>query len=809
MIKESNIFPIENLSALSADYRLLEIIGLNSTGDDYDINIQYITKKLSYSLRHPVIVIHREGIPFLIVKDEAEILEAIPNDGLEAKYGDFVYFKDTDQVRFLDFESEDDSEKQIILRFLQFDLSGEIRKDPRLWQPRTGDAFYSKEPARNAGSNQVAIFNGFIPRVVALPTGGYGICVDITKKYMAKNPLRAHLSNAEFNNLKRQKRRLVYRYGKNWFEIKPDELSSLDISKYRFKRESGSVTLLDDIRKIYNGTMPPHLAKIPDSASVLVYRNNEKQPKGAVAAMCYATYDTEDREVSRLHRASIIPPFFRRKYSSTVISKYLNKLKHGNVQIQISTTPLSPDLGLFDIPDLQFNNDIILGCETSSKANLRVEKQKLGMERKKLLLSSKVGFYTNAPFTRQYILVPETIHNSFGNEKYFLKDLAAMVDKMHPTSSGWKPIVVPYDDRNKTNSLDIGLEIISKLGENTTMMREGYAVVILPSHLERNKKMHDETAALVVSECLNDYNVSASIMHTRILEKCYGHEEVNGESRYYIKRGENKKLERLYQGYLFGVAVNQVLLNNERWPFILATPLHADLVIGIDVKQHIAGFTFVDKYSKNILPAWDKSQNKEKLSSDQVSRILVENITKFAEFSDQPIKTITFHRDGRIFQTEKAGIESAIKLLVETGTLPPDTSYTVVEIPKKSKVPFRLFDVTKTFDIWKEHEDNGKVLNPRMGTYALLNDYEAYVCTTGREYSKKGTSKPLYVKHISGSMPFKNVLEDIFFLSHLAYTKPDDCSRNPITIKMTDRRINLLGSPYNSQKINLMKSINP
>ena len=94
------------------------------------------------------------------------------------------------------------------------DLSGEIRKDPRLWQPRTGDAFYSKEPARNAGSNQVAIFNGFIPRVVALPTGGYGICVDITKKYMAKNPLRAHLSNAEFNNLKRQKRRLVYRYGK-------------------------------------------------------------------------------------------------------------------------------------------------------------------------------------------------------------------------------------------------------------------------------------------------------------------------------------------------------------------------------------------------------------------------------------------------------------------------------------------------------------------------------------------------------------------------------------------------------------------
>lgn len=805
---ESNIFPIENLAALSAHYRLLEIIGLNSTGDDYDINIQYITKRLAYFLKHPVIVIHRDGTPFLVIKNETKILEAMPEEGLEAKYGDYVYFKDTNEVKYVDFESQDASERQIILRFLQFDLSGEIRKDHRLWQPRTGDAFYSREPVREAGSKEVAVYNGFIPRVVALPSGGYGICVDVTKKYMATRPLPTHMSNDDFNRLKRQKRRLVYRYGKSWFEIKPDELSQLDISKYRFKRENGSITLLEDIRNIYNGSMPPHLAKIPDSASVLIYRNNEKQPKGAVAAMCYATYDTDDREVSRLHRESIIPPYFRRKYSSTVISKYLSNLKHGDTPMQISLNPVTPDLGVFDFPDLQFNNDIILGGNPTGKANLRVAKEKLGIERKKLLLSSKVGFYTNSPFERQYMLIPETIYNSFGNEKYFLKDLTAQVNKMHPTASGWGPILIPYDNRNKTNPLDIGLEIISKLGQEANMMRGGYAVVILPSHLEKNKKVHDETAALVVSECLNDYHVRVSIMHTRILEMCYGHEEVNGEVKYYVKPGINKKLERLYQGYLFGVAVNQVLLNNERWPFILSTPLHSDLVVGIDVKQHIAGFTFVDKFSKNILSAWDKSQNKEKLSSDQVSRILVENITKFAEFSAQPIKNLTFHRDGRIFQTEKSGIESAINLLIKTDVLLSDASYTIIEIPKNSKVPFRLFEVTEAFNIWNEHKDNGKVLNPQMGTYTILNEHEAYVCTTGREFKKTGTSKPLYVKYDSGTMSFKHILEDIYFLSHLAYTKPDDCSRNPITIKMTDSRINLLGSTYNSQKIDLLKSLN-
>ena len=85
MRKETNVFPINNLGSLSANYRLFEIVGLRSTGDEYDANIQYITKKLSFSLRHPVIVIHRDGKPYLVVKDEAEAIGAIPSEGFEAK----------------------------------------------------------------------------------------------------------------------------------------------------------------------------------------------------------------------------------------------------------------------------------------------------------------------------------------------------------------------------------------------------------------------------------------------------------------------------------------------------------------------------------------------------------------------------------------------------------------------------------------------------------------------------------------------------------------------------------------------------
>ncbi len=37
------------------------------------------------------------------------------------------------------------------------------------------------------------------------------------------------------------------------------------------------------------------------------------------------------------------------------------------------------------------------------------------------------------------------------------------------------------------------------------------------------------------------------------------------------------------------------VLLNCRWPFVLAEPLHADLTIGIDIKNNTAGFSFVFK----------------------------------------------------------------------------------------------------------------------------------------------------------------------------------------------------------------------
>jgi hypothetical protein len=799
---ETNIFPIENLDELTGTYSLFEIIGLNDLDEDFDSNIQYIIKSLSYSLKHPITVIFREKKPFLVVRDEKHIVLKVPNE-YRVRQNDIVYFKQMHQSFNLDFKNYDASTRHIILRFLQFDIQTELNKITNIWQPGSGDAFFSKSSFD--GNNEVAIYNGFIVRIVELPHGGFGLCVDITKKYISKIPLNFLLTRQQFKNLAITKSHLVYHYGSKRYEIKAEEYSDLNVTQYKFTREKDGkvLTLLEDIREKFGTSMPPEVAKLPDNGSVLIYRTNDNKERRVPAGLCYKVYDTEDEQVKKLHKKSIVIPFYRRKQIRIVYNNFLSKLMFGDLKLKVSPIPLKIEKKKFLTPDLVFGNNVILSVQNKNK-DVYVPIQQLGRKRKELLLDSRAGFYTKASFETQYFILPDSIYNMFGNEKYFLNDLIGMVDRMHPTESGWRPEIITYDDRNKKHTVDIGFEIIEKVEARINKNSHGYAVIMLPSGIERNKRQHDELAALVVSECLNEYGITASVMHSDTLEQCYYHKSFNGETKYFIK----DELRGKYSGYVKGVAINQVLLNNERWPYVLSTPLHADLTIGIDVKRHIAGFTFIDKYSRNILTKFDKSDKKEKLSSSQVIKMLTRFIALQSEYVNYSLKKIVIHRDGRLFNTEKVGILEAIKILVDKNILPNDVSINIIEIPKQSIIPFRIYETLKEFDVFTENTDNGNVLNPEIGTWIKINNKEAFICTTGREFTHDGTSNPLYVKYESGQMKIEELLEDIYYLSCLAYSKPDDCSRFPLTIKITDSRINILGSDYDFERLEILKSIN-
>jgi hypothetical protein len=796
---ETDIFRIENLGALSANYVLFEIVGLHDSDEDFDNNIQYIIKKLSYSLRHPVTVINRDNKPFLVVRDEAVVIASVPTEFL-VKREDIVYFRKIETSFPIDFVNYEPV-REIVLRFLQFDIQTELNNLATLWQPTSGDAFFSQDPYKVV--NGVAIYNGFFVRVVELPGGGLGFSIDVTKKYISETPLNVNLTRRDFERLGRSKPHFIHQYGNQKYEFKAEQFSDLNATQFKFANPQDGimVTLLEDVRSKFGRSMPPEVAKLPDNASVLIYKTNNNQERRVIAGLCYQVYDTEDPKVSKLHRQSILDPFYRRKFIRAAFHKFFNNIQFGPIKLIINPEPVRVAKKKFSSPDLLFGGDTLLTVNPGLADACVVTMNELGKSRKALL--NNKGFYTVAAFQKQYFIVPQTVFNMYGNKDYFLSHLIEQVNKMHPSENGWNPAIIVYDNRNKIGAVDIGFEILKQIKETVKDKKGGYALVMLPSNVERFKRQHDQLAALVVSECLSEHNLTASIMHSETLDECFMHRKINGESSYQVRR----EMEKKYQGYVFGVAVNQVLLNNERWPYVLHSPLHADLTIGIDVKKQIAGFTFVDKYSKNILTKFDKSSNKERLSASQMVKILMPNISLMKKHLDYPIEQIVFHRDGRLFQREKEGIMQAINALIEKGILPASCAVNILEIPKHSIVPFRLFEVIEAFDMRKVLSDNGKVLNPEIGSYVTINKREAFLCTTGREFRHQGTSIPLYIKYHSGGMDFDKLLQDLYYLSCLAYTKPDDCSRFPITIKITDRRINTLGSDFDLESLDILKSV--
>ena len=236
-----------------------------------------------------------------------------------------------------------------------------------------------------------------------------------------------------------------------------------------------------------------------------------------------------------------------------------------------------------------------------------------------------------------------------------------------------------------------------------------------------------------------------------------------------------------FDGYLRNVALNKVLLTNERWPFVLATPLHADVIVGIDVKHNTAGFTVVGKHGSEVRTLCRKSRQKEMLLAAQVTTYLMELLRAEAQYGD--IHTIVLQRDGRMWPPELQGAHRAVDRLKAEGVLPQDATLTILEISKTSPAPLRLFDATA---------ENGRfawIENPEVGNYHFAGPADAYVCATGRAFQRPGTVNPLHVRFIEGPLPFQDCLEDVYFLTVLAWTRPEDCTRDPITTKLNDRRL--------------------
>jgi hypothetical protein len=770
---ETNIFPIENLGDLAANYRMYRVRGLLPEQPEYYQNRQALARKMSYALRTPATIIDRPDGPHLIVRSDA----GEPESPLML-VRTTVYLDPVPGTFSLDFRARSPENDELSTRFLQFMLQAPLLASPKLWQPASGQPFFEKTPAESGRG--VERYVGFAVRAVVTPSS-MGLCVDLRSKFVAREPLPVRLTREQFRHWKG--RHCVYRYGHRWYEVRVDEFCDLNVTEQLVPLDGTRVTLLDYIVHNSAKPIPTELAGLPHDAAVVYYSNNQRDSRAAPAGLCYPVYDTQSPEVQRSHAKMAPRPGERRELTHRFVERYLRRLRFGNALIRLGSTCLAADQRMFMMPDIEFGGGRKLSVR-GTPGTQQVSLDAVGRTRAALLRDRAAGFYVTDPLPRQYLLLPQSVADSFGLQ--FRNDLCRVVNDLFPQEYAYDPIVISYPDRTSKTFLEQGKAIVATAREHCT--KPGYGLVMIHETRVDRVREQDQLSALIIRE-LRMLDVSAAVHHATTATECYAFQrDAEGQPRYVIRPDRRGK----FLGYLRNVALNKILLTNERWPFVLSTPLHADIVIGVDVKASTAGFTVVSDRGRAIRTACSTSSQRERLLADQVRKHVGELVRAEIEAGLSPVRQIVIHRDGRVFQTEIDGAHRALAQLKRDGLVPPDGELTLVEIAKSSLVPLRLYEVLA---------DSGgrrSVENPQVGTYFLAGPSDGYLCVTGRAFPRPGTVQPLHVRRVEGSLSLEQCLEDVYALTTLAWTRPEDCTRHPITLKLTDRRLGEDAGEYDS-----------
>lgn len=765
MFIETNCFRISGLDALTVEYRLYKIAGLHRDSLAYHGNVQRLVRQLSFRMRAPVTTYKVEGETFLVVP----IKSGDPRDHVMLG-GGYAALQDTGKILELDFTTARPELDSVRLRFLQFTLQGSIWRNSRLWQPGAGQPFFFKKPTKQLGKTD--LYEGFAMRATSHPEDGFGLIVDLRRKLVSKASLLARIKTEQIDVLKG--RSCLYKMGHNWFEITLDGLADLKAGEPSIPFEGKAVSLIDYLHTKSRKPVPPSIANLSPDGAAIYYRTNGPKQLSAPAELCYLVEDTHSPEGAKYQRETIIDPQSRYHQINRLVGMFLGQMQVGDVTVSVSGQAV-PKTQPFSPPTLRFGNGKTLSFDRSERDAGSALKN-YGRSRLTLLSNKDAGFFEQSPLDRQYLVLPKSVENSYGPQ--FREELKRQVEALYPKGGGYGPELIVYDDLNSPRNFADQSRAIRRAVEATNI-RSGYALVMVHRY-EPRPRSEDQLAAWVVKEFPQLFDLKAAVIHTDVAKQAYGSTTHGDATRYVVKPAESKRLS----GYLRNVALNKILLTNGKWPFILETPLFADVLIGIDVKNNTAAFTLIADGGKIVRLSTSPSQQKEQLLKNQVAQFVVDLVRKESSYFRKRPKQIVIHRDGRTWPAELEGLKDACEQLAVEGRLDQGWHLTVVEIAKTAPALLRMFNVTPS--------GNGKrpiVENPMVGNWVQTAPDEGYVCTTGHPFPIPGTCKPLHIRRAIGDMSIEHCLSDVFSLSCLTWPRPEGAMRLPISIKLCDRNL--------------------
>jgi Piwi domain len=762
---ETNSFKITGLDDLKITYRLFQIVGLRRDGMDYYGNVQKLSRRLSSQMRAPVTTYERNDETFALVP---EGYGEPPSEVLLV--GGVAMLRDKGDTIVLSFRSDGSNLDPIRMRFLQFSVESPLRREPRLWRPGSGRPFFFRKPGKALGD--LDLYEGFTVRVVPHSEGGFGVMVDLRRKLVARLPLSDSIMREEVARLKG--RSCLYRMGNDWYEISLSGLSDAKVGERSIPLDGKAVSLIDYLHTRSSKPVPPSIAGLSPEGAAVYYRENGPEQRSAPAALCHLIEDTHAESGARHQSETTVEPGIRYHQINRIVRMFLGSLLVGGVELKVSEKAGFAEDELLPVPTLLFGNDRKLKpVDDGNDLDMVRDYSRL---RLRTLEDSSAGFFEQSLLARQYFIVPKSVHNSSGAQ--FLHDLKAQMKSFYPSGGDYDPEVIAYDDL--TGSRDFaGQSRAIRAALEVADVQPGFGLLMV-HRAEQRPRSADKLAAWAVKELAQKFQMMSSVIHTDMVRRAYTTQRRGSGIRYVAKESEQRRL----RGYIRNVVLNKILLTNGKWPFVLDTPLNADVVIGIDVKNSTSAFTLIAGGGRIIRFSISPSRQKERLLKNQVAQYVADLLRKERRNLPTEPAEIVVHRDGSAWDSEIEGLKEACRQLAIEGVISEGWRLNIVEIAKSAPAPMRIFDVNPGRD-----GRETVVENPVVGSWVGIGDNEGFVCTTGRPFTIPGTARPLHVKRRYGEMPIESCLSDVFDLSCLTWGRPESAMRLPISIKLCDRSL--------------------
>ncbi len=262
MSQLTNVFRVFGLAALSAQYRIADVIGLDREQTDYFRSTDRLMA-LSRKLRRPVSFLELGGSPVIVYPDNTPIPTEM-DLGLR-----LLSLRPRSEAISIDFSRSTEFDP-IRLRIVRFAIEEHLRANPAMWQPSAGQAFFEREPSREESGT--GLFSGTRVRPLILPDGGVGLCIDKTSRLIALQSLPKHLNREAFDD-RWKGQRCVYRYGDSWYEIRCEMLARHTVSEYPIRQSNiGRTNLLKFLLENVGKPVPKYIANLQPTGSVIVYR---------------------------------------------------------------------------------------------------------------------------------------------------------------------------------------------------------------------------------------------------------------------------------------------------------------------------------------------------------------------------------------------------------------------------------------------------------------------------------------------------------------------------------------------------------